>query len=137
LGGTCGHVCDKEAVELSLSPICGRKSQISLSGEQVAPPTMFTNLNVCMQWLNPYRSMFDISLSNMISSAVNTTASILRIQPASQNVVEINDTLSYDGQSFVGEVGGTLGLMLGLSFISVFDLVDMIYSTLLARFSST
>jgi hypothetical protein len=81
--------------------------------------------------------MFDISLSNMISSAVNTTASILRIQPASQNVVEINDTLSYDGQSFVGEVGGTLGLMLGLSFISVFDLVDMIYSTLLARFSST
>ena len=50
----------------------------------------------------------------------------LQIQFATQDVQEIEDHISYDTQSFIGEVGGTLGLLLGLSFISIFDLFEWV-----------
>ena len=41
------------------------------------------------------------------------------------SIVEYNiDSISYDLQSLIGEIGGTLGLTLGLSFYSLLDLVE-------------
>jgi hypothetical protein len=54
---------------------------------------------------------------------VGTNNSFLRIQLASPNVQYIEDSISYDAQSLIGEVGGTLGLLLGLSVMSIFDLI--------------
>ena len=40
-------------------------------------------------------------------------------------IVEYNiDFISYDLQSLVGEIGGTLGLTLGLSIYSLIDLIE-------------
>ena len=50
----------------------------------------------------------------------------LILRPLDSTVQYIKDDYAYDTQSFIGEVGGTLGLMLGLSFVSVFDFIDYI-----------
>lgn len=50
----------------------------------------------------------------------------LQIQFARHDVQVIEDHIAYDTQSFIGEVGGTLGLLLGLSFISIFELFEFI-----------
>ena len=44
-------------------------------------------------------------------------------------VQNVKDYLSYDMQSLIGEVGGTLRLLLGFSFISVFDLFEYVVSS--------
>ena len=67
------------------------------------------------------RTIFEAFQSNLKNEGVGTNGSLIDIQLASPNVMVIEDSRNYDGQSFVGEVGGTLGLMLGLSFLSVFD----------------
>jgi hypothetical protein len=42
-------------------------------------------------------------------------------------IVEYNiDSISYDMQSLIGEVGGTLGLTLGLSIFSLVDAIEYI-----------
>ena len=48
----------------------------------------------------------------------------LILSPLDSTVQYVKDDLAYDTQSFIGEVGGTLGLMLGLSFISVIDFIQ-------------
>ena len=45
----------------------------------------------------------------------------------SSNVQTIQDSVAYDLQSLIGEVGGTLGLFLGLSAMSFVDFVGFIY----------
>ena len=44
--------------------------------------------------------------------------------PLTSTVQYVKDEYAYDAQSFIGEVGGTLGLMLGLSFTSIFDFLE-------------
>ena len=42
-------------------------------------------------------------------------------------IVEYNiDSISYDLQSLIGEIGGTLGLTLGLSIYSLMDFVEYV-----------
>ena len=53
-------------------------------------------------------------------------SSQLILKPLDSTVQYIKDDYAYDTQSFIGEVGGTLGLMLGLSFISIFDFIDVL-----------
>ena len=50
--------------------------------------------------------------------AVVSQQTSLKIQLENPYVLTIVDSYSYDIQSFVGEVGGTLGLFLGLSMFS-------------------
>ena len=51
----------------------------------------------------------------------------LKIAIQHDYVVHVKDFVSYDWQSFIGEVGGTLGLLLGISFAHIYDfLVQMI-----------
>lgn len=51
----------------------------------------------------------------------------LTIQYVNPYVQTIKDSHSYDMQSLIGEVGGTLGLLLGFSFISIFDLIQQVF----------
>ena len=55
------------------------------------------------------------------------------IQYETPNIQVIKDSYSYDMQSLIGEVGGTLGLLLGFSFASIFDLFDNILDSLAAQ----
>ena len=57
--------------------------------------------------------------------------SLLIIRPLDSTVQFIKDEYAYDKQSFIGEVGGTLGLLLGLSFLSIFDFIDFIFQKLI------
>ena len=50
--------------------------------------------------------------------------SSITIQYGNPYLQVIKDSVSYDLQSLIGEVGGTLGLLLGLSFLSIFDLLE-------------
>ena len=59
---------------------------------------------------------------------LNSKFSKITLRYANPNIQVIKDTWSYDMQSFIGEVGGTLGLLLGFSFASIFDLVEYFLS---------
>ena len=69
------------------------------------------------------KSIYDVSFEPF-QEGHGTSKSKLKIQLASSKVVFIEDSHDYDLQSLIGEVGGTLGLLLGLSFFSLFELID-------------
>ena len=52
-----------------------------------------------------------------------TERATLHIQLESPTVQNVVDSYSYDSQSLVGEVGGTLGLFLGLSTYSLVEFI--------------
>ena len=70
------------------------------------------------------RSIYDASFEPSFEKP-GVNKALVRIQLASSTVEFITDSYDYDLQSFIGEVGGTLGLLLGLSFLSVFDLFEL------------
>jgi hypothetical protein len=63
-----------------------------------------------------------INVDSYPSISDNTSMVILKIQ--SPTIEYIVDTYYYDAQSFIGEVGGTLGLLLGLSILSLVDVIN-------------
>ena len=69
------------------------------------------------------KSIYEVSFEPF-QERHGTSKSKLKIQLASSKVVFIEDSHDYDLQSLIGEVGGTLGLLLGLSFFSLFELID-------------
>ena len=58
--------------------------------------------------------------------ATGINGSKVIIQYSNPYIQVIKDSRSYDMQSLIGEVGGTLGLLLGFSFVSIFDLLEQI-----------
>ena len=50
----------------------------------------------------------------------------VKIKYGTPYVQNVKDYLSYDMQSLIGEVGGTLGLLLGFSFMSIIDLFEYV-----------
>ena len=54
----------------------------------------------------------------------------LKIQLESPNVQNVIDSHAYDLQSLIGEVGGTLGLFLGLSTYSFVEFVEYLINKL-------
>ena len=58
--------------------------------------------------------------------AAGVNGSKVIIQYSNPYIQVIKDFRSYDMQSLIGEVGGTLGLLLGFSFVSIFDLFEQI-----------
>ena len=60
-------------------------------------------------------------------------SSSLTIKLTDPNILTILDGYSYDLQSFIGEVGGTLGLFLGLSMFSIIEFIEYV----LRKLSST
>ena len=59
------------------------------------------------------------------ASSVGASDSYVQIVLTDTNIMYVEDNYGYDLQSFIGEVGGTLGLMLGLSFMSIIDLLEI------------
>ena len=58
------------------------------------------------------------------------TNALVTVQLESPNVLNIVDSYAYDLQSLVGEVGGTLGLFLGLSSYSLVEFVAFVIERL-------
>ena len=50
----------------------------------------------------------------------------LEIKLNNPNILTIVDDYSYDLQSFIGEVGGTLGLFLGMSMFSFIEFIEYV-----------
>ena len=71
------------------------------------------------------RSMYKKTLDKEIG--YSPKMSYLKIQIENPNVLTIVDSYSYDIQSFIGEVGGTLGLFLGLSIFSFVEFTEYIF----------
>jgi hypothetical protein len=70
------------------------------------------------------RSIYQMNLQPLKDVLPGINNSLLKIQLASPHVQYIEDSHSYDFQSFIGEVGGTLGLFLGLSFLSIVNCIE-------------
>ena len=71
-----------------------------------------------------WRSMIKQTLAKETEFMNNESK--LEIQLENPNVLTIVDSYTYDIQSFVGEVGGTLGLFLGLSIFSFVEFIEYI-----------
>ena len=61
-----------------------------------------------------------------IRNGGNNLNPVLNIKLKDPNVLTIVDSYSYDFQSLIGEVGGTLGLFLGLSMFSFVGFIEYI-----------
>ena len=73
------------------------------------------------------------SLSEEKAREYSTEVAEVIIQYETPNIQVIKDSFTYDMQSLIGEVGGTLGLLLGFSFASIFDLFDNILDSFAKR----
>ena len=85
--------------------------------------------NECKNYLPCKRSMYQ-ALFEQEEAPMGTESTTLLIQYSSPYIQVIKDSWSYDLQSYIGEVGGTLGLLLGLSFASVFDFLEHLINSL-------
>ena len=63
-------------------------------------------------------------------SLQNTINSVVKIKFESSIVLNIVDYYTYDLQSLIGEVGGTLGLFMGLSIYSFVDFFEYVINKL-------
>ena len=68
------------------------------------------------------RSM--IKMYDKLENTAPEGSSYVKISINTQYIQLVQDQYSYDMQSFIGEVGGTLGLMLGYSFMSLIDFIE-------------
>ena len=84
----------------------------------------------CPQMPRCKRSVYKLAIKPNAYLAHSSTGSALKIQLESPNVQTIEDSVAYDVQSLIGEVGGTLGLFLGLSTMSFIDLFEFIFRKL-------
>ena len=64
------------------------------------------------------------------TSTVSSYLTSLDLKIGNKYVIYVIDFVSYDFQSFFGEVGGTLGLMLGISLPSIFQIFIKAWKTL-------
>ena len=79
----------------------------------------------CENYLACKRSIYEDRLEQeLIAQPIDKRKSELIIRYSSPYIQVIKDSWGYDMQSYIGEVGGTLGLLLGLSFASIFDLFE-------------
>ena len=70
------------------------------------------------------RSIYDLHIRKDQTKVFEK--SIVKIQLARPDVQVIEDSLAYEFFSFLGEFGGTIGMFLGFSFFSVFDLLEFL-----------
>ena len=82
------------------------------------------NENICPKMPKCKRSIYKMDIS--MSKRNDFSKSRLEIELNNPNILTIIDDYSYDLQSFIGEVGGTLGLFLGLSMFSIIEFIEYI-----------
>ena len=94
-----------------------------------------TTIESCSRFPRCDRSFYQVTESTLYNEAlVEKKISRFILRPVTSTVQYVVDSFTYDDQSFVGEVGGTLGLMLGYSFISVVDFFEFVCLKLLRKF---
>ena len=76
------------------------------------------------------RTIYRVEIEKDQDSNWGENKASLKIQLESPNVQKIVDTYSYDLQSLIGEVGGTLGLFLGLSTYSFVEFIEYLINKL-------
>ena len=69
------------------------------------------------------RPIYNIRKEIIKSSVADDNQAIVDIQLESPTVQNVIDLYAYDSQSLIGEIGGTLGLFLGLSTYSLVELI--------------
>ena len=86
----------------------------------------YYKMQICQKAPHCQRSLFKLQLTDLQDPYFNppTNGSVLKIQLDGPNIMYIEDFISYDFQSLIGEVGGTLGLFLGLSFLSIIECIE-------------
>ena len=87
------------------------------------------NQKYCPKMPKCKRSIYKMDLSTNkldIRNEGNDLNTVLNIVLKDPNVLTIVDNYSYDLQSLIGEVGGTLGLFLGLSMFSFVGFIEYI-----------
>ena len=84
----------------------------------------FEQATGCIHLPKCQRAMYKAQLQPSSYLGHSTNGSVLKIQFDSPSVMVIKDDEGYDFQSCLGEVGGTLGLFLGLSFLSIIDGIE-------------
>ena len=67
------------------------------------------------------------------SNPIYSTKAEVKIQLENPSVQNIKDSYAYDSQSLIGEVGGTLGLFLGLSTYSLVEFFTCFMEKLFCR----
>ena len=77
----------------------------------------------CPSGLKCNRPIYNIKTELAKSTVSDDNKAIVEIQLESPTVQNVIDSYAYDSQSLVGEVGGTLGLFLGLSTYSLVEFV--------------
>ena len=90
------------------------------------PEKYFGEKSKCPQMPNCERTVYKMVMFPDESLPHATQESVLVIQLESPNVQTIVDSEAYDLQSLIGEVGGTLGLFLGLSMFSFIEFLVFI-----------
>ena len=85
-------------------------------------------LSDCAMIKRCIRSDYELFESHEMSIFNDTIT--FNLIPLTSTVQYVKDEYAYDAQSFIGEVGGTLGLMLGLSFTSIFDFIEYVLTKL-------
>ena len=78
----------------------------------------------CLEIPKCTRSDYDLQITKDQSKIYRS--SIVKIQLARPDVQVIEDSLAYEFFSFLGEFGGTIGMFLGFSFFSIFDLLEFL-----------
>ena len=66
----------------------------------------------------------NLRIDQTFTDKPSNTSSDIVIRIRDPTIQFVKDSYSYDLQSFIGEVGGTLGLMLGYSFMTLIDLIE-------------
>ena len=81
---------------------------------------------LCPSGLKCNRSIYNVRTELTKSAVLDDNKAIVDIQIESPTVQNVIDSYSYDSQSLVGEIGGTLGLFLGLSTYSFVEFITYI-----------
>lgn len=76
------------------------------------------------------RSLYSVTSERIPGKVASEIRAIIKLELGNTAVQFIEDSYYYDAQSLIGEVGGTMGLLLGLSFLSFFDFIDYLVRSL-------
>ena len=95
--------------------------------------TWLDEMKSCTRILPCKHDLYDFVEVDITSSPFVDTS--LELQIGNNYVIYVMDYKSYDFQSFFGEVGGTLGVLLGISMASIFDLWFWIYHQYINRYN--
>ena len=88
---------------------------------------------VCPSGLKCNHPIYNMRTELTKSTTVSDEKATLHIQLESPIVQNVVDSYAYDSQSLVGEVGGTLGLFLGLSTYSLVEFITYFMEKFLNR----